>query len=160
VNPVMSHIVVAVSGSEASIGAAKYAVVLARQFKSRLTAVYVIDTATIRQLAMNRIFVPEESAEYERSLTDNGKRYLHFAQELAQAKGVPLETDLRRGAVHTEIMACADERKADTILLGGWERGRPERDILSMSHREIIFNAHCSVLIVKEPFIEQIYKSL
>jgi nucleotide-binding universal stress UspA family protein len=160
VKNLLSQLVVAVSGSEASLAAAKYAIVLAKQAKSLLTGVYVIDTATIKQLAMNRIFVPEESEEYERSLTENGKRYLAFADELARAKGVKMDTELRKGAIHTEIMACADERKADAILLGGWERSREGRDILSASQREISYNSHCSVIIVKEPLIDQIYKSL
>jgi nucleotide-binding universal stress UspA family protein len=155
---VFSNLVVALSGSEASIAAAKYSIILAKQFKSRLTAVYVIDTATIRQLAINRIFVPEESADYEKSLEDNGKRYLAYAKELAQSKGVPMDVDLRRGAVHTEIMACAEERKSDAILLGGWEIDRPCRDIFSLAHREIVFNASCSVVIVKEPLIDQMFR--
>jgi nucleotide-binding universal stress UspA family protein len=151
---------VAVSGSEASIMAAKYAVIMAKQIKCRLTAVYVIDLATIKQLTMTRIFVPQESAEYEKSLEENGKRYLAFAREIGEAKGIHLETDLRRGAVHTEILTCADERKADAILLGGWERDRPGRDIVSAAHREIVFNAACSVLIVKEPLVDQMYRAL
>ncbi len=156
----LGHVVVAISGSEASISAAKYSIVLAKQIGCLLTGVYVVDTATIKQLAMNRIFVPEEGAEYERSLEENGKRYLAFAEELARAKGVKMETVLRTGAIHTEIMACADERKADAILLGGWERSREGRDIISDAHREIGYNSSCSVIIVKSPLIDQIYKSL
>lgn len=156
---VFSNLVVAVSGTEASISAAKYAVLMAKQYQCRLTAVYVIDTATIKQLTMTRIFVPQESAEYEKSLEENGKRYLAFAKELALAKGLSIETDLRRGAVHTEIMACADERKADGIILGGWERGRAPQSIISVSHREILLHSSCTVIVVKEPMMDQIYKS-
>jgi nucleotide-binding universal stress UspA family protein len=156
---IFTNLIVAISGSEASISAAKYAILMAKQYQCRLTAAYVIDTATIKQLMMTKIFVPEESVEYEKSLEENGKRYLQFAKELAHAKGLSIETELRRGAISTEIMSCAEERKADGIVLGGWEKGRTSQSIISVAHREILYNASCTVIIVKEPLIDQLYKN-
>jgi nucleotide-binding universal stress UspA family protein len=153
-----SNIVVAVSGSDASILAAKYAVVLAKLYHCRLSAVYVIDTATIKQLTLSKIFIQEESQEYEKSLEANGERYLSFVEELARAKGVKIEREVRRGAVYTEILGAADERKADLIILGGWEKDRNARDIITHAHREIMISSKCSVLLVKEPSIDVIYK--
>ena len=156
--PLISNIVVVVTGSDASILAAKYAIVMAKSYRCRLTAVYVVDTATIRQLTLSKIFIQEESQEYEKSLEANGERYLSFVEELARAKGVKAEREIRRGAVYTEILAVADEKKADLIVLGGWEKDRSARDIISHAHREIMVNAKCSVLLVKEPGIDQLYK--
>jgi nucleotide-binding universal stress UspA family protein len=156
--PLISNIVVVVTGSDASILAAKYAIVMAKNYRCRLTAVYVVDTATIRQLTLSKIFIQEESQEYEKSLQANGERYLSFVEELARAKGVKAEREIRRGAVYTEILAAADEKKADLVVLGGWEKDRSARDIISHSHREIMVNAKCSVLLVKEPGIDQLYK--
>ncbi len=156
--PLFSNILVAVSGSDASIHAAKYAIVMAKQYRCRLSAVYVVDTATIRQLTLSKIFVQEESAEYERSLESNGERYLSFVEELARAKSVRIERELRRGAIYTEILAAADDRRSDLIVLGGWEKDRSARDIISHAHREIMVSARCSVLVVKEPNIDQLYK--
>jgi nucleotide-binding universal stress UspA family protein len=153
-----SNILVAVSGSDASIHAAKYAIIVAKQLKCRLTVVYVVDTATLRQLTMSKIFIQEESADYEQSLEANGQRYLSFVEELAKAKGVKVEKELRRGTVYTEILNVAAEKKIDLILLGGWEKDRNARDIISHSHREVLVNARCSVFIVKEPTIDQLYK--
>jgi len=158
IKPLFSNIVVAVNGSEASILAAKYAIVMAKAYKCRLSAVYVVDTATIRQLTLSKIFIPEESEEYERSLQANGERYLAFVEELARSKSVKIESELRRGAVYTEILAAADEKNADLIILGGWEKDRNPRDIYSHSHREIIINSKCTVLLAKEPNIDHIYK--
>ncbi|MDL2229943.1 universal stress protein [Treponema sp. OttesenSCG-928-L16] len=156
--PLFSNIVVAVSGSDSSILAAKYAIVMSKLYRCRLTAAYVVDTATIRQLTMSKIFIQEESVEYEKSLEANGERYLSFVEELARAKGVKIERAMRRGAVYTEILGVADEKKADLIVLGGWEKDRSARDIISHAHREIMVNAKCSVFLVKEPNIDQIYK--
>ena len=158
IKSLFSNIVVAVSGSDASILASKYAIVLAKLYHCRLSAVYVIDTATIKQLTLSKIFIQEESIEYEKSLEANGERYLSFVEELARAKGVKIEREMRRGAVYTEILSAADERKADLIVLGGWERDRNARDIITHAHREIMVSAKCSVLLVKEPSIDQLYK--
>ena len=156
--PLFSNIVVAINGSDASILGAKYAIVMAKMYHCRLSAVYVVDTATIRQLSLSKIFIPEESQEYEKSLESNGERYLAFVEELARAKGIKIEREMRRGAVFTEVLASADDKKADLIILGGWEKDRSPRDIISHSHREIMVNAKCSVLLVKEPNIDHIYK--
>jgi len=156
--PLFSSLVVAISSSDSSILAAKYAIVMAKIYHCRVSAVYVVDTATIKQLTLSRIFIQEESQEYEKSLTANGERYLTFVEELATAKGVKIEKEIRRGAVYTEILAVADEKKADLIILGGWEKDRNPRDIISQSHRETMINAKCSVLVVKEPDIDHIYK--
>ena len=156
--PLFSNVLVVITGSDASILAAKYAIVMAKAYHCRLFAVYVVDTATIRQLMLSKIFVQEESQEYERSLEANGERYLSFVEELGRAKGVKVEREIRRGAVYTEILGVADEKNADLIILGGWEKDRSPRDIFSHSQREIMVNAKCSVFLVKEPGIEQIYK--
>jgi nucleotide-binding universal stress UspA family protein len=153
-----SSVLVAVTGSDASILAAKYAIVMAKKYHCKLFAIYVVDTATIKQLMLSKIFVKEESVDYERSMEANGERYLSFVDELANAKGVKIHKEVRKGAVYTEILAAADEHKVEQIILGGWEKNRNPRDIFSHAHREIMVNAKCSVLLVKEPGIDQIYK--
>ena len=84
-------IVVAVSGSEASISAAKYGIIMAKLYRLRLVGVYVVDTATLRELLLSKIFVEDESTEYEKSLEENGHRYLNYVQDLAAKKGVQME---------------------------------------------------------------------
>ena len=158
--PLISQIVIAVTGSDASIMAAKYAIVMAKLYQCKLSVVYVVDTATIKQLTLSKIFIQEESAEYEKSLEINGERYLSFIEELAKAKGVKIEKKILKGAVYTEIINAADERNADLIVLGGWEKDRSARDIIGHAHREIMINAKCSVIVVKSPDIEQIYKRI
>jgi nucleotide-binding universal stress UspA family protein len=155
----LQTVVVAVSGSEASITAAKYAIALARGYRSRVLAVYVVDTATLRELLLSRIFIEEESADYEKSLEQNGHRYLNYIAELAAKKGVQVEMILRRGAISTEIVEVAEDNNAGLILLGGFE-DKGLRDALSRQHREIMKNARCSILVVKEPDMESIFKKL
>jgi nucleotide-binding universal stress UspA family protein len=156
--PLINNIVTAVTGTDASILAAKYAIVMAKTYHCKLTAVYVVDTATIKMLTLSKIFIQEEGAEYEKNLENNGNRYLTFVEELAREKGVKIERVIRKGAIYTEILGVADEKNADIILLGGWEKDTKTSDIIGHSHREIMANAKCSVMLVKEPNIDQIYK--
>jgi nucleotide-binding universal stress UspA family protein len=158
VKHLINNVVVAVTGTDASILAAKYAIVLAKYYQCKLTAVYVVDTATIKQLTLSKIFIQEEGLEYEKNLENNGNRYLTFVEELANNKNVKIESILHKGAIYTEILRVADEKGADLILLGGWEKDAKTKDIIGHSHREIMANAKCSVMIVKEPEIDQIYK--
>jgi len=157
----LSNLLVVVNGSDASIGAAKYAVALARTMGSAVTAAYVVDTATIRQLAMSRIFVDEESEEYERSLEDTGRRYLSFVEELGRGKGVAIETRLLRGSIAGEAVKLAEELDVDCILLGeGWERESGMRDVLREAHREIVKVSPCSVLVVRCLAADALFKAL
>ena len=158
--PLISNIVTGVTGSDASIMAAKYAIVMSKIYRCRLNAVYVVDTATIKQLTLSKIFIQEESIEYEQSLEANGARYLSFVEELAHAKGVKVEKQIRKGAVYTEILTAAEQCKADLIVMGGWEKVRSSRDIISHAHREIMYNSKCSVLFVKDPGIDQLYRQV
>jgi len=156
----LQTVVVAVSGSEASINASKYGILLAKLYRARLVAVYVVDTATLKELLLSKIFVEDESAEYEKNLEDNGQRYLNYIEELAQKKSVNVEKVLRRGAVPTEVIRTAEDQDADLILLGGWEEKGGGRDVLSRQHREILVNSPISILVVKEPDIEFLYRKL
>ena len=153
-------VVVAVSGSEASISASKYGIAMAKMYRSRLIAVYVVDTATLKELLISKIFVEDESTEYEKSLEENGMRYLNYIEELANQKGVSVEKVLTKGAVFSEVIKIADENEADLILLGGFEEKGSYRDALSRQHRDILKNANCSILVVKEPDIDFLYKKL
>ena len=156
--PLISNIITGITGSDASVSAGKYAIVMAKMYHCQLSMVYVVDTATIKQLMLHKIFIPEESIEYEKSLEANGERYLSFMEELARSKGVKIKKEIRRGAVYTEIVAAAEEQKADLIVMGGRDKDRGARDIIGHAHHEIMINAKCSVLVVKDPNIDLIFK--
>lgn len=153
-------LLVAINGSEASIGALKYALAMKNSFDSKVTACYVVDTATIRQLALSRIFVPEESEEYERNLENSGRRYLNFCIEIAGQKHLSVETRLCKGSVPGEIVKAAIEIHADCIILGGNPTEMQNRDAIADANREIAKNARCPVLFVKPGIGEELYKAL
>ena len=157
IKPLFQNIIVAVNGSEQSIHAAMYAILMAKLYRCHLKVVYVVDTATLKKLTLSKFFVSEESASYEKNLTEDGNRYLVYISDLAKSKGVTIETELRKGAVWS-----ADDFNAGLILLGGRPYSKSDgairHDATSMANSEIIGSAHCSVLVVREPKIEQLFK--
>jgi nucleotide-binding universal stress UspA family protein len=154
----LSKLLVVVNGSESSIGAARYAISLAKAYHSSVCAVYVVDTATIRQLAISRIFVPDESAEYEASLEGSGRRLLGYVTELATAQGVKADVVMRKGAIPAEVIGLAEEIEADCIVIGETEKKAAFKDVLMDVYMEIARNSPCPVLVVRGSQSSRAYK--
>ncbi len=162
----LNSIVVAVNGSKNSIDAAMYGILLAKQYGLSLTAVFVVDTETIKFLINSRFLVEEEKLSYTEALERDGKNYLAYIEKLALSKGVQIATELRRGSVFAEVIAAADSLKADMILVGGrsntetsLERLGIRRSVSASSRNDIALLAHCPVLVVHEPDMETRFKN-
>ena len=138
-----------VDGSEPSIAAANYAAQLAAQADARLTAVYVVDTATMEYLTQMRIFIAEERQEFEKDLERTGQRYLDYVRTVARNHGVEAETVQTKGAFHLTILQMAREIKADLIILGGWHRTITRKDVASVQRQLILDEADIPVVVVK-----------
>lgn len=162
IKPLFQNVVILINGSEASIHAAQYGILLSKLYHCNLKAVYVVDSASLKQLTMQKFFVADESRMYEDSLRADGNRYLDYVADLGKSKGVKIETEIRTGAVWSEVIMAADEMKAGLILVGGYKTEMNSNveihDAVSSASRDIIMNAHCSVLVVREKMIEQLYK--
>ncbi len=164
IKPLFQKLLVAVNGSEHSIHAAMYAILMAKQYKCELKAVYVVDVSTLKQLTMSRIFIEEESLDYEKCMGEDGKRYLSYIEKLAKEKDVKISTELKKGAVWSEIIKSADDFDASLILLGGKSKSsdsagpQVRHDRVSSVNSEIIGSASCNVLVVREPGIEKLFK--
>jgi nucleotide-binding universal stress UspA family protein len=157
---IFKTLLVVINGSEASIDALKYALAMKKQLGSRVVACYVVDKATIRQLSISRIFVPDESEEYERSLENSGRRYLSFCLEIAAKKQQNVEIILGKGSVPGEIIKTATENDVDCIIIGGNPSEMQSRDAIADTNREIVRNARCPVLFIKPGTGEELYRTL
>lgn len=155
---IINKILVAVSGSESSVNAAKYAIMLAKTYKLELSVLYVVDTSTIKNLLLSKIFIEEESQDFEKSLETNGNRYLDYIEDLAKDKKIKINRILKRGSISSTILETSDEIGAEMIVLGGWEVNRSRRDLISKAHMDIIMDSKKTVLIVKEENIEDMFK--
>lgn len=152
-------IVVAINGKQSSIQTAMYAVMMAKIYNIEIRFVFVIDTATIKFLSINKLII---SDDLESRLEADGKRYLEYVEMLASSKGVKCQKDLRKGGVFSEVLKSAEEFEADLILLGGniREVGKTgiKHNFLSSAETSILSNSKCPVMIVQKPNIEAEFK--
>lgn len=166
IKPLFQKIVVAVNGSEQSLRAAMYGIMMAKMFKCELKAVYVVDTDTLRQLEMSKFFIAEEVSRYRANLKSDGERYLSYLKRLADEKSVKISVELKEGAVWSELIKSAEEFDADLIVLGGKTNGANSmssvlrRDKVSAANSEIIGSSKCNVLVVKDADVEKLFKLL
>ena len=155
-------IIVAVNGNESSIHTAMYAIMMARNYNISLKFVYVIDTATIKYLSMNKFIISEEKTEFEQQLKIDGENCINYVVHLAKSKGVTPEQEVRCGGVFTEIIKAAEEFDADLILLGGNDQdvGKHgiKNSVLSRDQSEVLANSKCPVMIVQKPGIDDQFK--
>lgn len=154
-------IIVAVNGSESSTHALKYALILAKDLHLSVKVVYVVDTSSIKKLTLSKLFDADENDYYESALSSDGKRFLEYVLELAKKKGVRVETELRKGSVWLEIVKAAYEYHADHIIIGGHEIKPSDtlhKSVASTTLSEIIASSRCSVVVVKQSDIDQLFK--
>ena len=147
---VIERILVYVDGTEGSITACQYAVLLAKGTGARLTAMYVINTRALQELVKTRIFLPAEQDEYQLDLQADAERYLAHVRELAQRKGVPVEIIKRSGAVHQEIRTEVQNSKIDTLVLGELAGVRSRRDEFYDEADRAMRMVPCTVIVVKD----------
>jgi nucleotide-binding universal stress UspA family protein len=151
----LGNLLVAVNGSESSFHAAQYAILIGKEYRSHVKAVYVVDTMALQQLTLNRVFLPEERNSYEEHLKLDGKKHLQQIASWGREHGVTVETEMRRGGVWSEVVTAAKDWGANLILLGGL---LTKRTTGGASTREILENAPCSVLVVREPQLQQQFR--
>ncbi|MBT3376761.1 MAG: universal stress protein [Lentisphaerae bacterium] len=145
----LRHVLLVVDGSEPSMAAARFSVQLAAQYDARITAVYVIDTATMDYLMQMHILVSDERQEFESDLNRTGNRYLDYVKTVGNNNGVEVETVLEKGSFHQQILKVARARDVDAIVVGGWRRTVTKKDAASVERQLILDEASCPVIVVK-----------
>lgn len=165
--PLVHNVLVSINGSESSSRAAMYGILMAKQQHLNLKFVYVVDTATLKRLTISHFLLEEENVSFAQNLRADGQKYLDYAMMLAKKKGVKAQAELLEGSVWGEVISAADKFKAELILIGGSGGTRTSVHAaasgstgghFSLVDKEIIMNSHCSVMVVREPKIEQLYR--
>lgn len=144
------RIVVYVDGSEGSLSAVMYAILLAQQNEAKLTAVSVVNTRALGELVRAGIFVDVEREEYQHDLQSDADRYLRHAAKLAAQKHVALEQVKLEGTVHAAMTTLLKERQADLLVLGGVSDIRSRREELASETDRMMRTSPCPVLVVRQ----------
>jgi len=137
-------IVLALDGSEISKNALRHAVELAKQNNATLIAVHVIPPIDVMDI---ETFKPETLL---RGLRKEGEKILLEAQELAQKKGVEVQTRLEEGIPFEKICEVAQDSEADLIVMGSHGRTGIGKVLIGSVTERVISKTHCRpVLVVK-----------
>ena len=154
----IKKILVAINGSENSIRAAMYGIIMARTYNLELKFVYVIDSATISYLGMNQMLAKDEQIDYKVDLAYEGQNHLEYVSSLAASKGITAQTELRDGSVVTEILKVAKDFETDLLLIGSTQKKKGvslvKRHVHSSHQNDIVENSKIPVLVI--PLIEDI----
>ena len=146
----VKKVMVYLDGTEQSVTAAQYAICLCRATGASLTALYVVNTRALQDLVTARIFLKSEEEEYQQDLEADAQRYLDHVRDLAQRKGLSLDTRKASGTVHLEIKNRVQELDIDILVLGELSRIRSRRDEFYDEAERAMRSVPCSVLIVKD----------
>ena len=147
---VVENILVLVDGTEQSVTAAQYAIMLAKDTGARLTALYVINTRALNDLVKARIFLQAEQDEYHLDLEADAQRYLNHVRELAEKWGVGLDVVKTSGTVHQEVRNEVAKRRIDLLVLGELAGVRSRRDEFYDEAERALRSVPCAVLVVKD----------
>ena len=143
-------VLVYIDGTEESITAAQYAILLCKATGASLTAAYVINTRALSDLVKTRIFLQAEQEEYQQDIEADADRYLAHFQELAKNKGLVVDVKKVSGNTHQEIKKTVIENDIDLLVIGELSQMRSRRDEFYNESERAMRSVPCSVLIVKD----------
>jgi nucleotide-binding universal stress UspA family protein len=137
----LSRILVPVSGQPADQEALELACGLAREFKSKLDIVYVIEVK--RSLPLDAELEPE---------IQKAETILEHAENAADREECQVETDLLQAReLGPAIVDEAVQRESDLILMGIEHKKRFGEFALGSGVSYILKNAPCRVLVLRRP---------
>lgn len=143
-------ILVYLDGSEGSMTAAMYAILLASFSKASLHAVYVVNTKALGDLVRSRIFVDQEKTEFLEDLKKDAQRHIRHTERLAASKDVAIVTEALEGSPHKEIVSYIKDHDIDLLVLGSINAIRSRRDELTSENDRMLRTSPCPVVVVRD----------
>lgn len=135
-------VLVATDGSETAGTAVDHAIELARRFDATLYAIAVLESRTDYD---NAIVDPDE---VERRRRADAETTLEGVERSAREASVSIETTIRTGVSHEEILTYAEECGADVIVLGARGQSSFRRALLGSTTDRVTQLADLPVLVV------------
>lgn len=144
-----SNIIILVDGTESALKAAGQAIELARATQVPITALSVVDTATLRKLMTAHILVEQEVSEFESELERSHQRHLDEVGRMGEQAGVTINRVMQKGVAHSVVLAEQKASKADLIVMGGFRSTITKHDLIARERQLILDEAPCTIMVVK-----------
>lgn len=145
----MQHILLATDYSSCAQEALKQAVDLAKALKAKITLLNVFETFFPTPPLPSAADAPGVYQWLE-NVKNEERRKLRVAAETAEREGVEVAVLFKEGNPSVEIVRCAQEIKADLIVLGTRGRKGLSHVLLGSVAERVARHGPCPVLIVRE----------
>jgi nucleotide-binding universal stress UspA family protein len=136
----LNRILVNVDFSDCSKKALRYAEALAKQFKSEIFCLHVLEPEKPFLIVETEGFRKSQRVEAERQM-------LALLKEMDRS--IQVDSAIRSGTPRV-IFDLADERKIDLIIVGEHQRSRMGRFLFGSTTNQAVWHARCPVLVVRE----------
>ena len=144
----VENILLVVDGTESGVRASRFAARFAALHGAALTAMAVVDTATLKSLLRSSVLVEAEMEEFGGELETSARSHLDYAERLAREAGVRAEVVLKKGSVHSIIIDESRRLKPDLLVMGSFSTSMIKRDLTARERRLIVDEVQCPILLV------------
>ncbi len=135
-------ILIATDGSKRTQNAVEMGLKIAGEQRSKVYAVYVVDTVTFTSIPMDVTW-----ENMYQLLKDEGEDAVKAVKD--SAPGVDVETHVLEGNPAVEITKFAGENGVDLIIMGTLGKSGIDRILLGSTAEKVIRIANCPVLVIK-----------
>ena len=149
----ISKVLAAIDGSELSIDAADYAVLIAKQNNAQLIALHVIRSEEAYQYASNltEVVTPTSVDSMVQTVKQDSQKWFDTIEQKSNANNVQVKTDIMVSPNSTAgtIVDYAEREGIDLIVMGTRGRSGFKKLLLGSTASDVIAYAHCLVMIIK-----------
>lgn len=139
-----SKVLVPIDGSDNSFRALDAALLLSEKLGAKVTAVHVMEDVPVLHI---------ESEKLLRKLLEDYKKenqlILTKCSEIANNKGIKIETKLLQGNPSSVIIDYCENEKQDIIIMGSRGMGKFKELVLGSVSNKVLHHSSCPVMIVR-----------
>ncbi len=140
---IISKILVAIDGSDASMDAADYTIHISKEYNAELYALHVIRADV-------DLFGPHETSEFMTRMRNEGEKYLNKVKLNANEKNIQIKTEIISSInIAGGIVDYAEENNIDLIVIGTRGSSGFKKLLLGSVASHVVTYAHCPVMVVK-----------
>ena len=141
----VAKVLIATDDSKASLRAIDIGIRFAKQYNSKVYAVYVMNVTAYDAVVMDESW----STEMCENLDKESRRATSSIVDKAKFAGLDAEPFVLKGDAADEILKFADNNKIDVIVVGSHGRNGLERFTLGSVSEKIVRHAQIPVLVAR-----------